>query len=271
MQGELIRIAIAFLGLLATCYYDLFNNKNIPEKILYLFLGVALAINFIFFDYTLSVFAILLALSIGAIGLLFNKLGQLGSADVIVLSSIALLLPIHPSISNLPFNYPFVFSIIVFSGVLFAIYTVFYFGWKILHSNKTTPNLLALILLLPYAIFAYIYLQFPFFSSAYFSIVSLVVFSSIFFIIYKKDINNLLVEKVPLKKAEEEDVVAIEMMDKKTVDKYKISRVLSLSEIKRLKQLKIKELIIYKNLPPFLPFILLGFILSLFLSRMLMG
>ncbi len=270
IPGESIRILIGFLGLLATSYYDIFNNKNIPEKLLFGFLGVSLIINFYFFHEDLSIFAFILALVIGILGFVLNRFGQLGSADVIVLSSIVLLLPIHPSFSGLLFNFPFIFSLLVFSGVLFSLYVVGNFGLKILKLKKTNPNKLALIILLPYAVFLYMYFQFPFFSPAYFSIISIVTISTMFFMLYKEDINKMLVEKVSLKKAEEEDVLALEFMSKKLVEKYKLQRLLTKEELSRLKKLKIKELWIYTHLPPFLPFLLVGFVISLFFSNLLL-
>lgn len=271
LPGESIRIAFAFIGLLITSYYDLYNNKNIPEKLLFIFLGISFLINLYFYDSDITSFAIILAVIVGLFGYVFNRFGQLGSADVIVLSAISLLLPIHPSISNLTPNYPFIFSLLVYSGVLFALYTIVNFGSKIIKKKNAKPNLTALIIFIPYLLFIYMYLQLPLFPPNYLIIVSLVVFSSLFFLAYKEDINQMLVKKLPLGKVEEEDVIALEYMDKKLVNKYKIGRVISEKEIKRLKKLGIKELWIFANLPPFLPFLLIGFILSVLYSNLLLS
>ena len=74
-------------------------------------------------------------------------------------------------------------------------------------------------------------------------------------------------EKIPLSQVEPEDVIAIEAMDNDMVKKYGIKRLATESEIKRLKSLKIKELWVYTKLPAFLPFLCLGVILALFLSK----
>jgi len=271
IPGESIRVIIAFIGLLLTSYFDLFNNKNIPEKLLFLFLIFAFLLNLYFFDSTLSLFAIILSVVIGVVGYLFHKMGQLGSADVIVLSSVALLVPIHPSFSNMLFNYPFIFSLLVFSGVLFAIYILLNFSIKLSTVKKLNPDYRAIIILFPYLLFLYLYFQFPLFSYTYFIIVSLVIISSIFFMMFKKDINSLIVEKISLSKVEEEDVVDLEKIGKLRVKKFKIPRVISLKDIKRLKKLKVKTLWIYTQLPPFLPFLLVGFILSLYISNLLLS
>ncbi len=268
IPGETIRIILAFVGLLIATYFDLFNKKNIPENFLYAFLGISFITNLYFYNQELSLFAVITAVLVSLFGYLFYRAGQLGGGDIFILASLSLLLPIHPSLSKLPFNFPFIFSLLIFSGVLFALYTIIHFGFK-LTKIKSKPNTPFLALLIPYFLFLYFYSTLPFFSPAYLAIVSVVLFSTIFFLIYKEDINKLLSEKVPLRKAEEEDVLALEFMPQNLVKKYNLQRVLSLKEIKRLKSLKLKEVYIYTNLPPFLPFLLVGFLLSLFFAGLL--
>ncbi|MFA5050243.1 MAG: hypothetical protein WC501_04515 [Candidatus Micrarchaeia archaeon] len=271
MPEQNLRLLIAFLGLAATTYYDLFNNKNIPEKILFAFLGISILFNFIFFDQTLFIFSLVLAVIVGILGYLLHRAGQIGSADIFVICSLIFLVPIHPTYSNLIFNFPFIFSLIVFSGVLFALYILIYYSYKIMKSKKAKPNYFSFLIFLPYLFFVYAFLSFPIFSVAYFSIVSIIIFSTVFFLAYKEDINKMLAKKIPIKKAEEDDVLAIEYMDKKIMEKYKPEKVLSAKEIQRLKKLKIKELWVYTELPPFLPFLFAGFILSVFFANILIS
>jgi len=268
LPGETIRILIAFVGLVVATYFDLFNRKNIPENFLYAFLGISFLANLYFYNQELSLFAIITAILVSLFGYLFYRAGQLGGADVFILASLSLLLPVHPSFSKLPFNFPFIFSLLIFSGVLFALYTILYFGIK-LTKIKSKPNIPFLALLIPYFLFLYFYSTLPFFSPAYLAIVSVVLFSTIFFLIYKNNINKLLSEKIPLRKAEEEDVLALEFMPKNLVKKYNLRRILTLKEIKRLKSLKLKEVYVFTNLPPFLPFLLVGFLFSLFFAGLL--
>jgi len=268
MPGEMIRIALVLLGTAIGAYFDLKNNKNIPDNFLYVFLGVAFITNLVFFNYDVSLFAIGLAVVISLIGFLFYKLGQLGGADVFILASIALLLPITPSFVDMTFNIPFILSVLVFSGVIFSLYLLIHFT-RIIINRKAKPNYIYLILLIPYLLFAYIYFNFPFISYFYFIVVSIVIFSTIFFLAYKKDINGSMVKLISLNKAEPENILATEFMDKKLVEKYKLQRLLNENELQRLKKLKIKKLWIYTDLPPFLPFILLGVLCSLLLSNLL--
>ncbi|MBI5051533.1 prepilin peptidase, partial [Candidatus Micrarchaeota archaeon] len=132
MPGEEYRIAAAIVGTAVTAYYDIFNNKTIPNKILYAFFTFSLLLNLVLFDTDVVFVGIMTAVVIGLFGFFLYRNGQIGGADVIVLASIALLLPIQPSFSKMPFNLPFVFPVLVFAGVIFSLYITFDVGRKIL-------------------------------------------------------------------------------------------------------------------------------------------
>lgn len=269
LPGEQIRIAIALLGLLATTYFDLFNKRNVPNNLLYTFLAVAFAANLLFYEQDILLFSIFVAIPIALFGYVFYKMGQIGGADVLVLLAINFALPIHPSLSQLSFNFPFIASTFVFSGVIFALYFLVNFSIK-LQRLGAKPNTLAFALLMPYALLAYFYINSPLYSPVYLAFISIMLLSSIFFIAYRKDVYKLQAQKIALSKAETEDVLALELMDQEYVKKNKLQRLLTLGEMTRLKKLKIKELWVYTKLPPFLPFLLAGFVLALFYSRYLL-
>ena len=269
LPGEQIRIAVVLLGLLATTYFDLFNKRNVPNNLLYAFLAVAFAVNFLFYDQDILLFSIFVAIPIALFGYVFYKLGQIGGADVLVLLAINFALPIHPSLSQLNFNFPFIASTFVFSGVIFALYFIVNFSTK-LQRLAARPNKLAFVLLIPYAILAYLYVTSPLYSPVYLVFITIMLLSSIFFIAYRNDVYKLQAQKIPLSKAEQEDVLALELMDPEYVKKNKLQRLLTQSELARLKKLKIKELWVYTKLPPFLPFLFVGFILALYFSKHLL-
>jgi hypothetical protein len=268
LPGELIRILIAVIGTSIAAYYDVFNKKNVPDIMLYAFLGLAFVVNLVFYDPNIFLFSIVTALFFGAIGYVFYRLGQLGGADVFVIVSLMLLLPITPSMSNLPFNLPFIFPVLIFSGVLFATYVILYFGWK-LTQNEVKAKLAYALLLIPYALFAYVYMNSFLFSPVYFIFISVLLVASIFFMMFKESLNSLLAEELPVSQLEPEDVAALEIMNKDQVTRYKIPRVLTQSEIDRLKATNVGEIWVYTKLPPFLPFILAGVIIALFFTNTL--
>ncbi len=262
MPGEQIRIFLALAGTIATVYFDIFNNRNVPNMLLYAFLGLAILANIVFYDPLVFAYAASLAAIVFLLGFFLYKMGQIGGADLFVICSIILLLPIHPSNLETLFNYPLIFSTLLYSGVVFSIFSIFYFGGKVMKSKDAKPNLLYLLLLLPYIAFAYIFMGAPFFSPVYLAIASIFLLSAIFFLVYRDAIIASTMEKVNLSAITDEDVLAKEKMQP-LMKKLKIGPVIGEKELATLKKAKVGEVWIYAHLPPFLPFLLIGLIASL--------
>jgi Flp pilus assembly protein protease CpaA len=269
MPGEIFRVILAFAGVIIAAYFDLFNNKNVPDMFLFGFLAVAFLANLIFYDENLFPFSLAIAIFVSAIGFLFYRVGQLGGADVFILASIMLLLPIHPEFVELSFNLPFIFSVWVFSGVLFALYVMVYFGYKLMQ-NDAKPNLAYALLFIPYLLFAWFYVNSFLFSAAYFIFLTVAILATIFFLMYRKSLLMIMAEELPVTQLEPEDVLALEIMNKDMVQRYKIPRLVTTEEIERLKTDKVPDVWIYTKLPPFVPFILGGMILSLLFAQHLL-
>ncbi|MFP3949792.1 MAG: prepilin peptidase [Candidatus Micrarchaeia archaeon] len=263
MPGELARIAIALLGTAAATYYDIFNNRNIPNNLLYAFLAIAFLTNLVFFDADILLYAATLTAILFAFGFILYRAGQLGGADLFVICSISLLLPIHPSFLSTPFNYPLIFSTLLYSGVAFAVFSIFFFGNLLIKSKKAKPNLIYLSLIIPYLLFSYIFLTAPFFSPAYFLIASVLMLSAISYLVYRDSINDAITQKVRVSTLKgDEDVLAKEKMSK-LMKKLKIGPVIGQKELAALKKARVKEVWIYAELPPFLPFLLVGLLASI--------
>lgn len=269
LPGEFIRVIIAFLGVLVATYYDLFNKKNVPDLFLYAFLVVAFLVNLVLYQENLFWFSLAISFFMSAIGYLFYRVGQLGGADVFIIASIILLLPIHPSFSEMSFNIPFIFSVIIFSGVIFALYMMVHFGFKLLKTDAK-PNYLYLLMFIPYGLFAYVYVGSFLFSPIYFAFITISMFAIILMMVFKESINKLLAEELPLSQLEQEDVLALELMNKDMIERYKLTRLVTKNELERLKKTKLTELWVYTKLPPFIPFIFIGMVLSLLFAKYLL-
>jgi hypothetical protein len=268
MSGELIRVIVALIGTGAAAYYDLFNKKNIPDNFLYLFLGISFLLNLVLYQEPLFWFSLAITIFFSAIGYLFYRVGQLGGADVFIIASISLLLPITPSFVGLPFNMPFILPLIIFSGAVFALYVMAYFGYKVFQ-GEAKPNLLFGLMLIPYLLFAYVYVNSILFSPVYFVLITILLFATIFFMMFRDSLQMELAEELPVTQLEPEDVIALEIMNKDLIERYKIPRLVSAADIERLKKTKVGEVWVYTRLPPFIPFLLAGMILSLFLAKSL--
>ncbi len=269
MPMETARIFLALLGMAIGTYYDLFNDRNVPEKFLYAFLAIAFLFNVVFFDYDVFVYAVVLAFVLFALGFAMYRLGQLGGADVYIVAALVLLLPIHPSYLSIPFNYPLIFSVLIFGGAAFAVYSIFYFA-KILSAKKSKakPRYEYLLMFLLYGVFAYLFFNAPFFSLAYFAIASVLLLSSIIFLVYRDAINEAMMEQVLVKQLEPEDVLVKDRMDPR-LRKLSMGPVLGPKDIEALRGAGVKQVWVYANLPPFLPFLFLGLIAALLFGNAL--
>jgi len=267
--GETVRIILAFLGVILVSYYDLFNKKNVPDKLLYAFLGLAIIVDigayFLEPDLNVLLFSFGVAIFIGLVGYVFYRMGQIGGADVLTIVAVMLLVPFVPSFAGLAFNLPFIVPAMIYAGLIFTIFVTIKFALKII-AQGGSPNILYLLLIIPFLIFVYVYVNSPVFSPVYLGIVSILLLATIFFMVYKQDITLMLAEELPLDRIEPEDVVAVELMDPKVMREHKIKRVITPQELARLKESGVQTLWIYTNLPPFVPFLLLGMILALFFS-----
>jgi len=272
MPGELVRLVIAFAGVSIAAYYDVFNRKNIPDAFLYAFLALSFLVNLFFYQEQLFIFSIGVAAFFSAIGYVFYRVGQIGGADLILIASLMLLLPISPSFVGMIFGMPFIFPIMIFAGVLFSLYVLISFAVKLM-KQETHPQYLYLLMAIPYLLFMYVYIFIlsaeVAFSPVFILIFTILFISLIFFMIYRNDITMLLAEKMDVSQVEPEDVLALELMDSETVKKYELKRLASGKEIDRMKELGVGEVWVYTKLPPFIPFILAGMFLALFFSESL--
>jgi len=270
MPGEMIRIILAVLGTAVAAYYDVFNNKNVPDRFLYGFLALAFIANLYFYSEPLFIFSIAVALFITTLGYIFYRVGQIGGADVFVIASVMLLLPVPPSMADMPYNLPFIIPVLIFGGVLFALYVMATYGWRLYRKENARPRLVYLLMFLPYLLFAYVYVGSVLFAPVYFIILTVLFAATVFFMMYKEELTMLLAEKVPVESAEPEDVIAMELMDPETVKEYGISRLMTKELKEKLVSAKFGKIWIYTGLPQFLPFVLLGLFLALFFSKYLL-
>lgn len=269
MPMETVRIFLAVLGMAVASYYDLFNNRNVPEMLLYGFLALAFIFNIVFFDYDVFVYAVVLAFIFLVVGFALYRVGQLGGADVIMIVSLVLLLPISPSYLEVPFNYPFIFSVLVFGCVVTVVCSLFYFANIMARKKlKAKPNYSYLLLLVVYALFVYLFLNAPFFSMAYFAIASILLISTIIYLIFRDAITEATMKQMFVKDLEPEEVIVKEKMDL-YMKKMKMGPVLKQKDIDALKKSGTKHVWVYANLPPFLPFLLIGLLVALFFGNQL--
>lgn len=277
---EALRIAVALLGTGIGAYYDLFNNKNVPNNFLYAFLGLAFLVNLVAFDSVATTYGVVSGLVVFGLTWILYKTGKLGGADVFILAALTLLLPLQPRSllmappSVLP-SLPFIFSVLLASGLSFMAY-MFARSLPVVVKAVSTPGTIkpmswvsAFAIVVVYGAFAYMVSTLAFLSPAYFLFLTVVVGASVYFTLFKDALNDSMAELVPVSKVEEEDVLPIDKMDAALVKKYKLGPLVDAAMLKRLKAHKGKVLVM-KHLPPYIPHLLLGLILSLVVGNIVL-
>ena len=262
---EELRIAYAFIYLSLFVYYDLKNNKNIPDKLVYILSGIALLFP-LTFPPAFMAYAYVQAILLFALLYVSYMMGQLGLAEVFAFSSLAALFPNPPAISGVPINLPFVFFIFVYSGILFALFALIFFIVKL--KNKPKLNAMHMLLLAFFIILLAVAFILNLASSSFLFLLTIVFFASFYFTVSKNEILRWFVKKVKVDEAEEE-VFAYPFATEKEKELLGDVKVLKKAHLNLLKKNKIEEVTVYGNMFPFTPFLLLGFILSLFFSQQL--
>jgi Flp pilus assembly protein protease CpaA len=265
-------IAVAFTA--AAAYFDVFNKKWVPNYLVYGCAAAAILVNIIFFSPEASFIAFALGIAVFAISYPLYKIGQLGGADVYVLASIAATIPYLPkpllaAAQQIP--YPFIFSVLVPTGLAFMLHMLFRFIpyiSKKLANGKVDFSFQKLaapaILCIAFAFFFYTLSALPIaLPPAYFAVLSFLFVALLFFTLFKDEIKYSMVEQVLVAKLQEEDVLALELMDKAIVKKLSLSPLLSAKSIAALKKSKLKKAPVYTGMPFFLPYLLLGLMVSI--------
>lgn len=274
MGWEELRIFIAIIGTVIATYYDLFNNRNVPNFLLYSFLGVAFLVAVALSGPSSLAYPIIIAALVFIVGYGLYMFGQLGGADVFVLAAISLLLPVQPKaflIGEGPvIAFPFILSVLLLSSILFGVFLLIryipLFMRGILSKKVKVPKerfAYAGIVIIAYAFFVYLSVSFPYFPFPYVFLFSIVVLLTLFFMFSREFIADDMIEWVSAREIEEEDVIAIDRIKKEDVEKYKIRRVATKKELEKLRKLTIEKYPVYKRMPVFLPFVLTGLIASI--------
>lgn len=281
IPGMQFRIALAIIFTAAMAYYDMFNRKWVPNALVYGFAACAVAINFVFFDPSVSWLALAMGAMVFALCYGLYRLGQLGGADAYALAAIAVAVPYLPApvlSSSQSAPYPFILSVLAPTGLAFILHMLFRFvpfisrriasGKMNFTAEKAAgPFALALV----FAAFIYALLTLPVsFPPSYLAVLVFLAFALLFFSLFKSDIKDSMVEMVPVRKLQEEDVFAIEKMNPRVAKKLKLSAVISAKMIAALRRAKVKAVPVYTGMPFFLPYLFLGLVFTVLFGDLLL-
>jgi hypothetical protein len=304
LNFEILRIVVAILGVGAAAYQD-YKTSFIDDKILYLMIGIGVFLNFL--DYVVSdspliVYSLIVSIVILLFGYAFYKKGQLGMGDVLLFVAIQQVLPLAPTSLRLPFamniqlfnfeffteagwlmigylqvmqNLLFFITIFLVSSFLATLGSSMQYAITLLSSKiPLKPNKLygaaSLIMVVAGGIFLY-----SFFGLNVLSIMFFLLFlSSGFFLTFRQQIlDEIIIRKIPISAIEDEDILAIEKMPQKIVQKYHLEKVLTQKQVAILRKIqtieKIKLFPVNKILPRFGPYIFVALILGILLGNII--
>ena len=276
MSGELelARLGVAVLGTGAATYYDLTNNRNVPDWLTVGMLGLGALAVLVSLGLEGALMVAVPAVVVLAVGYLLYRSGQIGGADVLLFAALALLIPEAPKgiLGDRTYilSVPFVFSLFLASGILFGMVTFARFLMPSVRALQKGTVRLEVKQKLYVALMGAMAVIFAWFSWANglpvgsTAVVLLAMFFSAFFYIFKSFIaRKFLIKRVSVRGIEEEDVLAVEEMDPRVVEKYGLKRLLTRKEIERLGKLPLKQFPVYKNMFAFTPYILIALVLSI--------
>jgi Flp pilus assembly protein protease CpaA len=279
MPLEPLRIAVALVGTAVCAYYDLFNNKNIPERVLQVFLAAAVLVALIAYDPVATPYGLATGAILFIANYLLYKMGYLGGADVPILTAIAVLLPAQPAMFLLDkaanwLSFPFIIQVLTAAFITFMLHLLV----------KTVPHAVKLLgksgsiqwsqwfgafaILVSYAFLSVMMASMPILSGSYVLFLALLAGVSVYFVLFKQAINDSMIEWKAPKQVEVEDIIEPAKMDSSDVQKYSIGRLVDEAQLKRLQHVKGK-IPVYSGLLPFVPHILIGLVLSLLFGNIL--
>ncbi|MEW5955333.1 MAG: A24 family peptidase [Candidatus Micrarchaeota archaeon] len=286
MNFELLRLAIALGGTSVAAYEDA-KTSFIDDRITIGMLAAGIVLDLLTFDGDFIFFSVGLSAVIFGVGYLAYKTGQLGGGDVLLFAGLQALLPVFP-LGIMPFLqqvypagigqavaaiaemqlYPFFLSVFVASSLFAMIGSAVQYALA-LRGKKLKPDLVPLAVIAAACVIAVGWLFAAFgLSAVQVAFIALVFVPGMFLVAFKKQIlAEVIIQRVPIARIEDEDVLATEAMPAGLLKKYGLGKVLTKKEVAKLRKIraagKMSRFPVYKNLPRFGPYILAGVIASL--------
>jgi len=207
IPGYEVRFTTALLCLIIFTFYDLWNNKNIPDIVIYTFLFIALVENLVFFNHELLLFFLITTFPIAILLVLLSHFGYIGSADVYSFTIIAMLIPKIPQFA--PFNFPSIFSLVLTSGFVFSFCFLIYIFLSCILKGKR-GNFIYLGLFIPYIFLLYMILQLNLLPPHFIAGMFILILASTLYLVYKQEVLESMPSSIEAqtitKKAKEENI-----------------------------------------------------------------
>lgn len=212
------------------------------------------------------IFGIIIALIVAGFSLMLYYTGKIGGGDVKLFIGISLLLPFMQG-SNIPFIISILFMAGISSIVFFGVYYLIKYsriGFEINYNRKGIGKAAGFGMVIGvYFILLY--------SNGLMDAMKLAFYAlplgiALVFIAFEQGIRkNFFLKEIMIDELDEDEIIALEFMDDEELSKLNLKgkRILGKNEKDSLKEMGRESVLVYRNLPKFAPFILIGVIFSL--------
>jgi len=267
------RALVVLAGALIGAYTD-YRTGLIPDKITYSMIALGLFLNvtevLVMRTWIASITELfLLAVAVLFLGYILYYSGKLGGGDVKLFFGISLLLPFSGQ-QLFPLNV-FILQALFFSALISVAFLSVYFlvkyarkGIELKENYEGIRN--AVFLGIIFSLYFYFIFSFNVFPSRNYSFLLIPIYCALLFVAFERGIKkNFFLKKIPLGKLDEDEVIATEFMDKKLLKELGlgVKGVIGEKEKEKLRKLKVKSVLVYRDLPRFGPFIFLGVLIAL--------
>jgi hypothetical protein len=261
--------------------FDIFNKRNVPAIFAYFTLVIGVITTIFYFNINIILLSLIIAMSIIILGWLAYKAGQIGSADIIELASISLILPIlnKPLLLNTnQYGFPFILSVFIATGIITIIFVPLYYlpkAYKMKHKFTATKKSIfkSMLIAISYLIFLAL-LIFIYNLNIFLIILFLIVITSATVLIaFEKTLSESMITFINISELEEGDMVAHILMSKeqeKKLKKFGFKNLITKEFIEEAKKKNLKEKIpVYRNAIPLALPIFFGLIISILIGNIL--
>lgn len=275
-------IIITFVYML----FDVFNKRNVPALFAYATLAYGVILTILYFNINKIFISSLIAAAILALGYVIYRYGQLGAADVIELAALSLILPIQsiPIFNHIAtIGFPFVVSVIINSGIAALIIVPLYyiplarskFKGKLLKKIRRKDGYKGIIVIITYSVFA-LFLILRGIGFVGMSTIITILIGAAVILLFQRPITLSMIDEITFKHMEEEDIIALNLIDKKEIVliKKKIPDFGGLVTKKLLSELKrkfpSKKFPIYRRAVPFALAIFVGSVIAITVGNLIL-
>ncbi len=271
-----LREAIVLIGTFIGAYTD-YKTGFIYDKITYPMIAAGIILNLIELTKEFSAEKFIELFSVGIIifvlGYAVYWLGKIGGGDVKLFAGIALLIPFENGF--FPLNI-FVLNSLIWAGITSLLFYGTYFvlkysrkgiDWK--ENSEGIKKAAGLGLLILF-----------YFGAVYFAgmekliaLLALPMIVSLAFVALEKGIKKeFFLKKISIDEMEEDELIAVEFEKKEVLEKINLGLkgILGEKDKKTLKEKGITELLVFRDLPKFGPFIFVGAAINIFFPELIM-